>query len=338
MGNSIDAPMQERECRVVVLGKKSGDNALLELCHLPKGARIVAHGENVGDLHAEGYLHEQGNVLLNTGVYSSKIIADIISEMPLLQWIHTLNAGIDNLLCDAVTRGTFVVTNAKGMYSSSLAEYNMNAILHFNKQVTRLNENKQKKEYERFIMKEIRGLTLGIVGYGDIGKACAKVAKPFGMNVIGLRRRPEMSAEDEYIDECYGLDKLHDLMAESDYLLVVAALTKETRGMINAEALSKSKEGQIVINLGRGPIIDEPALVEALENGPIGGAALDVFTIEPLPEDSKLWTLPNVLLSPHNADMTADFRQQSVRFFCQNCEKWLAGDPLVNIVDPKRGY
>jgi phosphoglycerate dehydrogenase-like enzyme len=174
------------------------------------------------------------------------------------------------------------------------------------------------------------------VGYGDIGKACAKLAKPFGMKVIGLRRRPEMSAEDEYIDMCYGLDKLYDLMAESDYLLITAPMTTETCGMISAEALAKSKEGQIIINLGRGGVIDEPALIEALKKGPIGGAALDVFTVEPLPEDSELWTLPNVLISPHCAFADEGVHLRIGQLFRQNCEKWIAGEPLLNVLDLKR--
>ena len=127
-------------------------------------------------------------------------------------------------------------------------------------------------------------------------------------------------------------------MATADYLVVAAALTPQTRGMLSRRHFAHSKEGQVLINIGRGPLIVESDLIDALSDGTLKGAALDVFTEEPLPAGSPLWGLPNVLISPHNADMTADFRHQSVRLFCDNCYKFLGGDPLVNVVDKRAGY
>jgi phosphoglycerate dehydrogenase-like enzyme len=189
-------------------------------------------------------------------------------------------------------------------------------------------------------MSELRGTTMGIVGYGDIGRSCARLAKCFGMRVLALRRRPELSASDEFVDEVFSNDDLATVMAESDYLVVCAALTLQTRGMIGRREMALAKEGQIFINISRGAVIDELALIDILKKqSPIAGAALDVFTCEPLPKSSPLWELPNLLLSPHNADMTKDFRHQSIKYFTQICHKFLSGDQIVDcVVDKYAGY
>lgn len=135
-----------------------------------------------------------------------------------------------------------------------------------------------------------------------------------------------------------GSDSLHKLMEKSDYLVVAAPLTEETRGMVNAEAFQHAKSGLILINLGRGPVINEAAMIEALKSATIGGAALDVFSVEPLPDDSVLWDIPNILLSPHNADMTVDFQHKSVQLFCRNCHRFIAGETLLCEVNKSAGY
>lgn len=223
--------------------------------------------------------------------------------------------------------------------SSSLGEYVIGACLYFAKNLPRLIDNKNEKQWDRFPMAELRGSTMGIVGYGDIGRSCAKLAKAFGMRVLALRRRPELSQDDEFVDEVFGLNDLGTVMSESDYLVVCAALTPETRGLIGRREMLLSKEGQILINISRGAVLDELALIDILQNqSPIKGAALDVFTCEPLPKTSPLWNLPNVLLSPHNADMTKDFRHQSIKFFTQICQKFLTGNLVDCVVDKYSGY
>ncbi|EJK45440.1 hypothetical protein THAOC_35950 [Thalassiosira oceanica] len=226
----------------------------------------------------------------------------------------------------------------EGMFSSTLAEYCMLAISYFAKDLPRLMRQKNDVNWEQYPVSEIRGSTLGVVGYGDIGRASAKLAKAYGMRVIGLKRNAE-GFSDPYCDDVYGMDRLHDLMAESDYILVSAPLTDQTRGMISAEALSHCKRSAVVINVGRGPIIDEEALVDALQNNRIRGAGLDVMTVEPLPKDSPLWKLDNVLLSPHNMDMTLSFMKESTQFFIdENLPRFVRGQELLNPVDLKAGY
>ena len=160
---------------------------------------------------------------------------------------------------------------------------------------------KQNKDWDKYSVLELRGSTMGIIGYGDIGRACAKLAKAYGMRVIALRRKPNLCYGDSYCDLAYGNQQtdLNKVMSESDYILCSAPLTKDTAGFVNKEALSHAKEGSVFINVGRGPIVDEDALIDVLkEDGKLKGAALDVMATEPLPLDSELWTLDNVLLSP----------------------------------------
>jgi phosphoglycerate dehydrogenase-like enzyme len=224
------------------------------------------------------------------------------------------------------------------MFSSTLAEYCMMACSYFAKDLPRLMRQKNDVNWEQYPVLELRGSTLGIVGFGDIGKASAKLAKAYGMRVLGLKRNAA-SFSDPYCDHVYGTEELNNLMAESDYILISTPLTKQTRGMISAEALSHCKHSAVVINVGRGPIIDEDALIEALSTGKIKGAGLDVMTVEPLPKSSPLWKLDNVLLSPHNMDMTLTFMRESTEFFInENLPRFLRGKELLNLVDKTAGY
>lgn len=212
------------------------------------------------------------------------------------------------------------------------------ACSYFAKNVPRLQRQKQDKNWEKYSVLEIRGATLGIIGFGDIGRACAKLANAYGMRVVALRRTPR---EDPLCDAVYSntKDNLHKLMGESDYILCSAPLTEETRGMIDEEALEHAKKDAVFINVGRGPIVDENALIEALKNGKLKGAALDVFETEPLPTSSELWELPNVLISPHNMDQTDTFMHEATEFFVEeNLPRFVRGEPLLNPVDSAAGY
>lgn len=179
------------------------------------------------------------------------------------------------------------------------------------------------------------------LGYGDIGRATAKLASVYGMKVIALRRNPAKSEFDPICDEVFGTGKeaLQTLMNKSDYVVCSAPSTVETRGMVNAAAFEASKENQVFINLGRGPVVDEDALLESLKNGRLRGAALDVFATEPLPSDHEFWEMENVLISPHNMDKTATFMHEASEFFVnENLPRFILGDTLLNPVDANLGY
>lgn len=158
------------------------------------------------------------------------------------------------------------------------------------------------------------------------------------MKVLGLKRNAS-NFTDPYCDHIYGMDGLDEVMSSSDYILISTPLTEQTRGLISKEKLAKCKPSAVIINVGRGPIIDEEALIDALRDGTIKGAGLDVMTVEPLPKDSPLWKLDNVLLSPHNMDMTLTFMKESTEFFiAENLPRFIRGEPLLNHVDKSAGY
>lgn len=271
----------------------------------------------------------------------------VLAAFPSIEWIHCLSAGIDFIVSEELTQlvqsRNIQVTNAKGQFSSSLAEYVMMACSYFAKDLPRLMKNQKDANWDAYDVEELRGKTMGIVGYGDIGRACAKLATVYGMRVIALRRHSLLSSPkmDPYCDVVYGTSKanLNQLMSESDYIVCSAPSTIETRGMVNAAAFEAVKENAVFINLGRGPVVDEQALYNALSSNKLKGAALDVFIEEPLPRDNQLWSLPNILISPHNMDQTSTFMHEATEFFLnENLPRFLCGEELLNPVDVELGY
>ena len=226
----------------------------------------------------------------------------MLQALPSIEWVHTRSAGIDFVASEDLAQlsDRIQMTNAKGSFSSTLAEYTLMACAYFAKDLPRLLRQTKAKNWEKYSVLELRGATLGIVGYGDIGRAAAKLASVYGMRIVALRRNPGLANEDPYCDVVYGNDKesLNKLFSESDYVLCAAPLTAETKGMITKEQFDNAKKDAVFINVGRGPIVDENAMIDALKDGRLKGAGLDVFATEPLPVDSDLWNLDNVLMSP----------------------------------------
>lgn len=326
------------ECRIAVLGPHDAPH-MEELNNLPAEAKVVVQGQALEDFEAvDSSLLASVDVLLLAPPAGRDLLSALWPRFPNVKWIHCIFAGVDHVLFPALIHSSIPLTNARGLFSSSLAEYSILAMNYFAKDVPRLKAQQGEKIWEKFCVQELKGATVGIVGYGDIGQACGKLAKAFGMRVIALKRRPDVNARDGIADVVMGRDQINDLIAQSDYLIVATALTPETRGIISAKELACAKAGLVVINMGRGPLIVEEDLVQALTQGTIKGAALDVFDTEPLPPDSPFWGLSNVLLSPHNMDMTTTFMNESVRFFTENCGRFVKGGALRNLVDKKAGY
>jgi phosphoglycerate dehydrogenase-like enzyme len=193
--------------------------------------------------------------------------------------------------------------------------------------------------WEPFDIVEVRGQTVGIVGYGDIGRSVARRVHALGMRVLGLKRHgTPASAADPFAERIYGPEGLIEMISRSDYVVAAAPLTPETVGLIGAPELAAMKPGAVLINVGRGPVVQEGALVKALSEKRIKGAALDVFDTEPLPQGHPFYKLENVLLSPHCADHTPDWLDQAMRFFLAQFERFRRGEPLLNVVEKKLGY
>lgn len=329
-----------KEARILALCDPSDQyNESLYNGPLPEGTKLLKVGTKLSDFENDSSIIEQNpNVIFVSHPQARQPLVEILNKFPTLEWIHTRSAGIDFIASEGLFTSKAQLTNAKGMFSSTLAEYCMLACSYFAKDLPRLMKQKNNANWEQYPVLELRGATLGVIGYGDIGRASAKLAKAFGMKVLALKRNVN-GFNDQYCDEVYGMDGLNEVMSKSDYILVSAPLTESTRGLISKDVLSKCKSNAVIINVGRGPIIDEEALIEALQDGTIKGAALDVMTIEPLPKESPLWKLDNVLLSPHNMDMTLTFMKESTEFFInENLPRFVRGKPLLNPVDKTAGY
>ena len=255
-----------------------------------------------------------------------------------VRWVHSLSAGVEGILNPDFVASSVPLTNAAGVFAESLGEYVIAAILHFAKNIPLLQRNQQTHKWEWITVDMVRGATLGVIGYGGIGREAARLARAIGMRVIALRRKPELSRNDGIAERIYAPDQLLDLLAASDYVAMAMPATPATNHMIGARELAAMKESAVLINVGRGNAIDEAALVEALRSNRLRGAALDVVETEPLPADDPLYSLDNVLISAHSADRTPDFLEGATRMFLTNYTRFVRGEPLLNVVDKKAGY
>jgi phosphoglycerate dehydrogenase-like enzyme len=243
---------------------------------------------------------------------------------------------VETVLSPALVERDVVLTNTRGVYSRSLAEFALGAMLYFAKDFQRMKASQGARRWEPFDVQMLDGATLGIAGYGDIGRAVGKLGRSAGMNLLALRRHPERSSDDPLRPEMAASPQA--LCARSDYLVLAAPMTSETRHLIGPAELAAMKPTAVLVNVGRGGLVDQTALVAALRRGALKGAALDVFETEPLPTGDPLWELPNVLVSPHTADHTATWREEAMQLFLDNLQRFRAGEPLRNVVDKARGY
>jgi len=278
------------------------------------------------------------------------VLTDLWPLCPKLRWVHSLAAGVETVVPQMLSLPggpEIPLTNAKGAYSRSLAEYALTAMLHFNKQVPRLQQNKKRRIFEKFTMSELHGKTVGFVGFGDIAQTTVPFCRAFGMRVIALRQSKTSSGND-LADKVYytgagapaeGDQKL-DLFREADYVICSlpgGASTMQFCGQAEFEAM---KDTGVFISIGRGTCVDEAALVDAMKAGKIAGAAMDVFQTEPLPDASPLWALEGLLLSPHNADLTDAYIKCSWDVFLTKREDFVApGFSGFDVqVDKVKGY
>jgi phosphoglycerate dehydrogenase-like enzyme len=308
----------------------------------PTLARLRELGPDVeihmGKTAAALETHGAGARVLVNWMGGKEDVKRIMEFAPGLEWIHARYAGLDRLLFPELIQSPVPVTNGSGVFSQSLGEFAILGILYFAKHVPRMLRSKAEKHWDMFDVHEIYKQTVGIVGHGDIGRATAWRAKALGMKVLALRRDVSKRAGDEHVDRVYPAADLHAMLRECDYVVVAAPLTPDTHHMISTAEFAVMKSEAVILNVGRGPVIDEAAMVEALEQKTIRGAALDVFETEPLPQESPLWAMDNVLISFHTADHTKDWTEDAMNFFLKQFARWRAGEPLRNVVDKRAGY
>jgi phosphoglycerate dehydrogenase-like enzyme len=266
-----------------------------------------------------------------------KVLREVFLMCQDVRWVHSRSAGLDSTLFPELVASPVPLTNGSGVFSQSLGEFALAAILYFAKDFRRMLRNQIAGLWEQFDVEEIDGQTVGIVGYGDIGRAVAKRVRPMGMKVLATKRHPPQAA-DPLIDQFYKPEALSEMLAACDYVVVCLPLTTETHHMISDAQFAAMKPTAVIINVGRGPVIDQAAMVRALTAKRIKGAGLDVFEHEPLPAGDAMYRLENVLLSPHCADHTAEWLNQAMRFFLEQYRRFANGEPLENVVDKNLGY
>jgi phosphoglycerate dehydrogenase-like enzyme len=271
-------------------------------------------------------------------IYGLRLPQDVLRKAPSLKWVQVMSAGVEHFLDADMRESPVVLTNASGINALPIAEFVTGLMLMFVKESSLCFEMKQNRKWERVSPVLLRSKTVGIIGLGNIGKEVARLSKVFGMRVIATRRSAREEGRARNVDLILPTSRLNELLAESDFVVVAAPLTVETRGLIGEEELRTMKPTARLINVARGAIVDEQSLTRALEEKWIAGAGLDVFATEPLPHDSPLWTLPNVILSPHISGGREDYVLAATMLFVENLRRYRDGRRLMNVVDKGRGY
>ena len=264
-------------------------------------------------------------------------LAADIEKAEQLKWIHVLSAGVDQMPFDVIQNKQILLTNTRGIHKIPMSEYVIGVMLDHVKKTLFFHEMQKKKTWERRRdIGELYGKTLVVVGTGSIGKDIAHKGKVFGMHTIGVNTS---GSEEEFFDQIYSRKDLNEALSQGDFVVIVVPLTQETQNMIGREQFKAMKENAYFINIARGPVVKEEDLIHALQSKDIGGAALDVFTIEPLSSNSPLWTLENVFITPHVSGVTASYTQRAFELFVKNLEVYIEKKGrYINIVDLERQY
>jgi D-2-hydroxyacid dehydrogenase (NADP+) len=261
-----------------------------------------------------------------------------LAEAPSLRWIQLFWAGVPRDLCPAAQRQNITVTNAAGLYGPTIAEHTLALMTVLARNLHLAFRNQQERRWDRGVaktMSDLRGRTLALVGVGNIGRHVARLASAYGMRVLGCRRTDRAAP---HLDRLYRPNELHAMLAEADYVVVAAPLTAHTEGMLGPAEFQAMKRGVIYVNVSRGGIAQEQALLAALQSGQVAAAGLDVFATEPLPPEHLLWTLPNVVITPHYSGETVNSSLLPVERFARNLRAWSAGRPLEGLVSLEWGY
>jgi D-2-hydroxyacid dehydrogenase (NADP+) len=252
-----------------------------------------------------------------------------------LKWIQVMSAGVDRLP-DEILKSPIRIVTTSGLHGTPMGEVVLEMMLMFAKDAPACLQMKQAREWRRYKPKLLKGQTAGILGLGSVGREIARMCVAFGMKVIGLRRSdgPPLAG----VERVYPRGELQRLLAESDFVVLALPLTKETRNLIGEPELRSMKPSACLINVARGAVVDEGALIRALEEKWIAGAGLDVFIREPLPPESKFYELPNVMFSPHISGEMPDYETHATEIFCENLRRYVAGEPFLHEVDKAKEY
>ncbi|QSW99267.1 D-2-hydroxyacid dehydrogenase [Haloterrigena alkaliphila] len=263
-------------------------------------------------------------------VVTGRLPEDVLEAAEDLRWVQALSAGTDAYDHDALADRGVALTTVSGIHAKPIGQQVLGYLLHFERRFDRAIAQQQRQEWERYLGGELGDRTVGIVGVGAIGSQVAEYCTAYDARIIGTKRDPtDVPAA---VDEIYGPDDLESVLAASDYLVLACPLTEETRGLIDADALATLHDDAVLVNVARGEVVDQPALVDALDADELGGAALDVFEAEPLPEESPLWDRDDVLVTPHMAGSTPHYWERCADVFLRNYDTFRADEDLENRV------
>ena len=313
--------------RIAVLGRFGGMGD-----ELPK----QLPGEDIVVLREGDDVATAAAVECAIGTNNGQRVAELLRAASKLRWYHSIGAGVEGLVgVKELRSGRVTLTNNSGSYDVQIAEHVMALVLAAAKRLGRYRDQQARQEWKEHQQDELRGATMVVYGIGSIGAEAARMAAAFGMKVIGVRRSGGAVPGASRI---VPPDRLADAAAEADYLVVAAPLTPDTRGAISRDVIARMKKTAWIINIARGAIVDEEALVDALRDGRLGGAGLDAFTVEPLPKDHPLWSLENVIVTPHSSNSSPRLRERTFALFAENLKRFKADQPLLNVVDLEAGY
>lgn len=280
---------------------------------------------------------EELEEIADSDIFFGRIPRPVFLAAKQLKWIQVFGAGVETQFFPELVESEVILTNTSGAYNQTMADHAFALILGISRGVAISERNRPRRVWGRTgTLRQLGGQTLGIIGLGNIGCEIAKRGKVFGMKVVAADIR-DMERPD-FVDQLWNIQDIDRVLEQSDYLVLVAPLTSKTRGMIGARELSKMKPTACLINIGRGALVDEPALINALKTGVIAGAGLDVFINEPLPPDSELWDMENVVMTPHIGGLSPESRAFSFEIFLENFKKFVAGEPLRNVIDKQRQF
>jgi phosphoglycerate dehydrogenase-like enzyme len=287
-------------------------------------------------------LLDRAEVLFGVPEDSTEGLAEVVDGLPRLRWVHATSAGAGEqvrkagLSPEALKR--VVITTSSGVHAVPLAEFAILGLLAMAKELPRLIEDQRARAWPevRRPVRELSGQTLFLLGLGEIGREVARLGKALGMRTVGFRRTE--GPPPEWVDEVHGPQRLAELAGQADAMVVSLPMTEQTAGLVDRATIERLPASCIFVNIGRGGVVDEPALIDALRDRRIAGAVLDVFATEPLPADSPLWTLPNVLVTPHAAALSARENERIADLFTDNLRRYLDGRPLRNVVEPGLYY
>ncbi|MCC7372740.1 MAG: D-2-hydroxyacid dehydrogenase [Chloroflexi bacterium] len=269
--------------------------------------------------------------------FGAPVIARLLREAPTLRWFQSHGVGVDGLLNEEIIASDLLLTNGASIHTVPMAEMTMALVLAATKRLPDHAFDQVERRWGRRPKRELRGSTVGIVGLGRIGEEVGRLCAAFGARVVGLRRTPTPEPPPG-VERVYGPDGLDRLLAESDYVILALALNATSRGLLGRREIGLMKPTAILVNVARGDVVDEPALIDALREEQLGYACLDTFQKEPLPKDSPLYDLPNVFITPHNSASSPHMEARVIALFLDNLGRFVRGEPLLNVVDKQRGY